>query len=107
MHILFLLCPAGLGDEVHFLAQSHELGQQGMQIQGLLQVRGRDSLDGRAQTIRLTAEGEEKMHQVQDARRQVFRERLGEWPVGDLEALAAYMSKLNATYERDGLLKDN
>lgn len=65
-----------------------------------------DPLDGRAQTIRLTPKGEEKMHQVQDARREVFRERLGEWPVEDLQALAAYMAKLNATYERDGFPKD-
>ncbi|WP_043430523.1 MarR family winged helix-turn-helix transcriptional regulator [Arthrobacter sp. FB24] len=65
-----------------------------------------DPLDGRAQTIRLTPKGEEKMHQVQDARREVFRERLGEWPVEDLQALAAYMAKLNATYERDGFAKD-
>lgn len=65
-----------------------------------------DPLDGRAQTIRLTAKGEEKMHQVQDARREVFRERLGEWPVEELQALAAYMAKLNATYERDGFPKD-
>ncbi len=46
------------------------------------------------------------MHQVQDARRQVFRERLGEWPVEDLQALATYMAKLNATYERDGFPED-
>ncbi|MBP1136890.1 DNA-binding MarR family transcriptional regulator [Arthrobacter sp. PvP023] len=65
-----------------------------------------DPLDGRAQTIRLTPKGEEKMHQVQDARREVFRERLGEWPVEDLQALAAYMAKLNATYERDGFPRD-
>ncbi|MCY1239340.1 homoprotocatechuate degradation operon regulator, HpaR [compost metagenome] len=65
-----------------------------------------DPLDGRAQTIRLTPKGEEKMHQVQDARREVFRGRLGEWPVEDLQALAAYMAKLNATYERDGFPKD-
>jgi DNA-binding MarR family transcriptional regulator len=65
-----------------------------------------DPLDGRAQTIRLTPKGEEKMHQVQDARREVFRERLGEWPVEDLQTLAAYMAKLNATYERDGFPKD-
>lgn len=65
-----------------------------------------DPLDGRAQTIRLTPNGEEKMHQVQDARRQVFRERLGEWPVADLQALAEYMAKLNATYERDGFPRD-
>ena len=71
-----------------------------------LVVKEADPLDGRAQTIRLTAEGEEKMHQVQDARRQVFRERLGEWPVEDLEALAGYMAKLNATYERDGFPRD-
>lgn len=71
-----------------------------------LVVKEADPLDGRAQTIRLTPHGEEKMHQVQDARRQVFRERLGEWPVEDLEALATYMAKLNATYERDGFPKD-
>ncbi|MBT2595291.1 MarR family winged helix-turn-helix transcriptional regulator [Arthrobacter sp. ISL-72] len=65
-----------------------------------------DPLDGRAQTIRLTAKGEEKMHQVQDARREVFRERLGEWPVEELQTLATYMAKLNATYERDGFPKD-
>lgn len=65
-----------------------------------------DPLDGRAQTIRLTPKGEEKMHQVQDARREVFRERLGEWPVEDLQSLAAYMAKLNATYERDGFPRD-
>lgn len=65
-----------------------------------------DPLDGRAQTIQLTPKGEEKMHQVQDARREVFRERLGEWPVEELQALAGYMAKLNATYERDGFPKD-
>ncbi|WP_426766651.1 MarR family winged helix-turn-helix transcriptional regulator [Pseudarthrobacter sp. 1G09] len=66
-----------------------------------------DPLDGRAQSIRLTPKGEEKMHEVQDARRQVFRERLGEWPLGDLQELARYMAKLNATYERDGFLQDS
>ncbi|WP_258229083.1 MarR family winged helix-turn-helix transcriptional regulator [Arthrobacter sp. HMWF013] len=65
-----------------------------------------DPLDGRAQAIRLTAKGEEKMHQVQDARRQVFRERLGEWPVGELQTLAEYVAKLNTIYERDGFAKD-
>lgn len=65
-----------------------------------------DPLDGRAQAIRLTPRGEEKMHQVQDARREVFRERLGEWPLEDLQTLATYMAKLNATYERDGFPQD-
>jgi DNA-binding MarR family transcriptional regulator len=65
-----------------------------------------DPLDGRAQAIRLTPNGEEKMHQVQDARREVFRERLGEWPVEDLQELARFMAKLNATYERDGFPQD-
>ncbi|HJW00012.1 MAG TPA: MarR family winged helix-turn-helix transcriptional regulator [Arthrobacter sp.] len=65
-----------------------------------------DPLDGRAQAIRLTTKGEEKMHQVQDARREVFRERLGEWPLEDLQTLAKYMAKLNATYERDGFPQD-
>lgn len=65
-----------------------------------------DPLDGRAQSIRLTDRGEEKMHEVQDARRQVFRERLGEWPVEELQTLAEYMAKLNSIYERDGFVKD-
>lgn len=66
-----------------------------------------DPLDGRAQSIRLTAKGEDKMHQVQDARREVFRERLSEWPTEDLQALARFMAKLNATYEGDGFPKDD
>ncbi|WP_427008221.1 MarR family winged helix-turn-helix transcriptional regulator [Pseudarthrobacter sp. H2] len=65
-----------------------------------------DPLDGRAQSIRLTPRGEEKMHQVQDARREVFRERLAEWPPEELQTLATYMAKLNAIYERDGFPKD-
>jgi DNA-binding MarR family transcriptional regulator len=65
-----------------------------------------DPVDGRAQSIRLTPRGEEKMHQVQDARNQVFRERLGEWPVSELQTLAHYIAKLNSTYERDGFPKE-
>jgi DNA-binding MarR family transcriptional regulator len=65
-----------------------------------------DPLDGRAQSIRLTPMGEEKMHQVQDARREVFRERLAEWPPEELQTLATYMAKLNAIYERDGFPRD-
>lgn len=64
-----------------------------------------DPQDGRAQSIRLTEKGEEKMHLVQDARRQVFRERLGEWPLEDVQTLADYMGRLNAIYG-DGALKD-
>lgn len=65
-----------------------------------------DPLDGRAQIIGLTASGEEKMHRVQDARREVFRERLGAWPPEELETLARYIAKLNATYEVDGFPRD-
>jgi hypothetical protein len=36
----------------------------------------------------------------------VFRERLGEWPVSELQTLARYIAKLNSTYERDGFPKD-
>lgn len=64
-----------------------------------------DPQDGRAQSIRLTPKGEEKMHQVQDARRQVFRERLGEWPLEEIRTLAEYMERLNATYG-EGLGKE-
>lgn len=66
-----------------------------------------DPLDGRAQAISLTPQGEEKMHLVQDARREVFRERLAEWPAAELEAFAGYMAKLNASYERDGFPRDD
>ncbi|HEY8752417.1 MAG TPA: MarR family transcriptional regulator [Arthrobacter sp.] len=65
-----------------------------------------DPFDGRAQSIRLTEKGEEKMHQVQDARRRDFRERLGEWPVEELQSLAEYMAKLNSIFELDGTVKD-
>ncbi|WP_442961086.1 MarR family winged helix-turn-helix transcriptional regulator [Pseudarthrobacter sp. J64] len=54
-----------------------------------------DPLDGRASSIRLTPEGEAKMSQVQDARRQAFRERLNEWPDEELETLAGYLARLN------------
>lgn len=65
-----------------------------------------DPLDGRAQSIRLTEKGEERMHQVQDARRQDFRERLSEWPVEELQTLAEYMAKLNSIFELDVAPKD-
>ncbi|MGO4188341.1 MarR family winged helix-turn-helix transcriptional regulator [Pseudarthrobacter sp. TAF60_1] len=66
-----------------------------------------DPLDGRAQAIRLTEKGEEKMHQVQDARRRDFRERLEEWPVEELQTLAEYMAKLNSIFDLDVLGKDS
>ncbi len=76
-------------------------------LEGLgLVAKQADPLDGRAQAISLTAEGEEKMHLVQDARREVFRERLAEWPAEELEAFAGYMARLNAGYERDGFPRD-
>ncbi|MFH5880627.1 MarR family winged helix-turn-helix transcriptional regulator [Arthrobacter sp. NA-172] len=64
-----------------------------------------DPQDGRAQSIRLTPKGEEKMHQVQDARRQVFRERLGEWPLEEIQTLADYIERLNTAYG-EGIVKD-
>lgn len=64
-----------------------------------------DPQDGRAQSIRLTPKGEEKMHQVQDARRQVFRERLGEWPLEEIQTLADYIERLNTAYD-DGIGKE-
>lgn len=76
-------------------------------LEGLgLVSKAADPLDGRAQAISLTALGEEKMHLVQDARREVFRDRLAEWPAGDLAAFAGYMARLNASYERDGFPRD-
>ncbi|MEC5190582.1 DNA-binding MarR family transcriptional regulator [Arthrobacter sp. MP_M7] len=65
-----------------------------------------DPLDGRAQMIRLTPTGEERMHEVQDARREVFRDRLGEWPTSELQNLSSSLARLNATYEHDGFPRD-
>ncbi|MFJ3958710.1 MarR family winged helix-turn-helix transcriptional regulator [Arthrobacter sp. NPDC090010] len=62
-----------------------------------------DPLDGRAQLLQLTPEGEATMARVQDARREIFRQRLGEWDTTELGALAANLGKLNSLYERDGL----
>lgn len=64
-----------------------------------------DPQDGRAQSIRLTPKGEDKMRQVQDARRQVFRERLGEWPLDEIQTLADYIERLNGAYG-EGIGKD-
>ncbi|MEC5180300.1 DNA-binding MarR family transcriptional regulator [Arthrobacter sp. CG_A4] len=66
-----------------------------------------DPLDGRAQMIRLTPLGDEKMHHVQDARREVFRRQLGDWPAEELATLARYIARLNASYERVGLPQDD
>ncbi|MDQ0691350.1 MarR family winged helix-turn-helix transcriptional regulator [Arthrobacter sp. W4I7] len=57
-----------------------------------------DPLDRRAQVIRLTEKGEKEMHRVQEARKQVFRDRLGGWPLEDLQRLADYMERLNDVY---------
>jgi DNA-binding MarR family transcriptional regulator len=64
-----------------------------------LVYREADPRDRRSQSIRLTERGEEKMRQVQDARREVFRARLGEWPLEELQMLADYMGRLNAVYD--------
>ncbi|MDE8670983.1 MarR family transcriptional regulator [Pseudarthrobacter sp. H3Y2-7] len=63
-----------------------------------LVYKGADPRDGRAQSIGLTEKGEEKMHQVQDARRQVLFERLAEWPPEEVHKLDYYISKFNAVY---------
>lgn len=62
-----------------------------------------DPLDGRAQLLHLTEHGEETMARVQDARREIFRQRLGEWDTPALDALAENLERLNTIYERDGL----
>jgi DNA-binding MarR family transcriptional regulator len=57
-----------------------------------------DPLDGRAQSIGLTEMGEDKMRQIQNARRQVLLERLADWPLEDVHKLTSYICRLNAAY---------
>ncbi|MDP5227854.1 MULTISPECIES: MarR family transcriptional regulator [Arthrobacter] len=68
-----------------------------------LVTKDADPQDGRAWLLRLTGHGEATMARVQDARRAIFRQRLGEWDAGELDALAENLGKLNTLYERDGL----
>ncbi|NKX50553.1 MarR family transcriptional regulator [Arthrobacter deserti] len=60
-----------------------------------------DPVDGRAQSISLTQAGRERLTAAQLARKNAFRQRLGDWPVQDLDALAALLDRLNQAYANE------
>lgn len=60
-----------------------------------------DPLDGRAQSITLTAAGLEKLGQAQAARKVAFHQRLGDWSVEDLSTLGQLLDRLNASYANE------
>jgi DNA-binding MarR family transcriptional regulator len=60
-----------------------------------------DPVDGRAQSISLTEAGRNRLTAAQLARKDAFRQRLGDWQVKDLDALAALLDRLNQTYANE------
>ncbi|KUN81258.1 MarR family winged helix-turn-helix transcriptional regulator [Streptomyces griseoruber] len=55
-----------------------------------------DPEDHRVQLLHLTDAGRRILAQVTESRRAAFRERLAEWPPGDLERFAEYLVRYNA-----------
>ena len=58
--------------------------------------RVRDAHDRRAQVIRLTPTGEERLHEVRSVRRARIRSALDDWPADDVRALGELLGRLNA-----------
>ncbi|WP_329223669.1 MarR family winged helix-turn-helix transcriptional regulator [Streptomyces sp. NBC_01485] len=52
--------------------------------------------DHRVQVLHLTGTGRHLLAQVTESRRTAFRERLAQWPTGDLERFAEYLVRYNA-----------
>ncbi|WP_460061529.1 MarR family winged helix-turn-helix transcriptional regulator [Streptomyces sp. YKOK-I1] len=55
-----------------------------------------DAEDHRVQLLHLTDAGRRILGQVTESRRAAFRERLADWPQGDLERFAEYLVRYNA-----------
>lgn len=62
---------------------------------GLVERR-QDPEDHRVQVLDLTEAGRHLLAQVTESRRAAFRERLADWPAGDLERFARYLVRYNA-----------
>ncbi|MDN3481654.1 MarR family winged helix-turn-helix transcriptional regulator [Arthrobacter sp. APC 3897] len=67
---------------------------------GLVQKHA-DPLDGRAQSISLTAAGSQALAKTQSARKELFRTLLEDWDDGELEQLGSLLTKLNHSYARE------
>ncbi|WP_285244194.1 MarR family winged helix-turn-helix transcriptional regulator [Pseudarthrobacter sp. fls2-241-R2A-127] len=68
-----------------------------LQSLGLVEKKA-DAADGRAQYIGLTERGEERMHEVQNARSNELLARFAEWPQQEVQTLAGYLNRLNAMH---------
>lgn len=64
--------------------------------------RSPDPLDARAQVLRLTPEGAERLDRARSARRQRFRELLQQWPEDDVTALADLLHRFNDLDDPEG-----
>ncbi|WP_093777346.1 MarR family winged helix-turn-helix transcriptional regulator [Streptomyces sp. yr375] len=58
--------------------------------------RRQDPEDHRVQVLHLTGTGRDILAQVTERRRTAFRERLAQWPPGDLARFAEYLVRYNA-----------
>lgn len=72
---------------------------QELEEAGLVE-RSPDPSDGRAQLVRLTAEGEERMTRVLERRRGIYESRLDDWSAEDLDQMAGVLARYNAAWER-------
>ncbi|GAA3517877.1 MarR family transcriptional regulator [Aeromicrobium panaciterrae] len=72
------------------IAQLEELG---------LVSRSIDPHDGRAQSVSLTDVGQERVDTLAKQRRSDFIERLSDWSAEDLEQLAEFLARYNASLE--------
>lgn len=64
--------------------------------------RSPDPLDARAQVLRLTPEGAQRLDRARTARRQRFRELLQQWPEDDVTALADLLHRFNDLDDPEG-----
>ncbi|MGJ7440940.1 MarR family winged helix-turn-helix transcriptional regulator [Aquipuribacter sp. MA13-6] len=64
--------------------------------------RSPDPLDARAQVLRLTPEGAERLDRARTARRGRFRELLRQWPEDDVTALADLLHRFNDLDDPEG-----
>ena len=67
---------------------------------GLVQKTA-DPLDGRAQSISLTAAVLTQLSTAQEARKEAFHQLMEDWSLSDLTTLGELISQLNQTYTRD------
>ncbi|WP_322987279.1 MarR family winged helix-turn-helix transcriptional regulator [Phaeacidiphilus oryzae] len=62
-------------------------------------AREPDPADGRAQLLRLTAEGRERLERVRDGRQAQMRRLLGAWGADEVRTLARMLGRLNSLSE--------